>query len=379
MKFLIGTAHFFAPTYRDAGMHRFAKALAAMEHHVDFVTMGQSRLKQAMKPETRAFAMAANAAAEAGTNPSNIHAHLHRELVHPPSGSPRMERLTAPLHFLYGRQPDPVLIQAARAADVVILEAGYATYWFEAIRKLNPNALYLAFYNDRLDLVGFRSELRALIDRKLPKFDLVRTNAERLLDFLPPGVNGRYVPQGVDKQRIRFDSPSPYPARRRAIVSVGNMLFDEAAVREIAMATASLNTDVHVIGAAMADPPANVIVHGELPFERTLPFIVHADVGLAPYREVEGADYLAQSSLKIQQYSYCGLPVLIARGMAMRAPNFVLYTPGANGDVPSAVAQALAMPKSPAYGAEIMGWDEVGDLLIEIIQELRELKTPTLT
>ena len=369
MRFLIGTAHFFAPTYRDAGMHRFAKALAAKGHHVEFMTLGQSRLKRATKPETRAYVAAADAAAAAGANPPGIHAHVHREWVHPASGSRLMERLTAPVQLFYGRRPDHMLAAAARAADVVILEAGYAVYWFDAIRRLNPDATYLCFYNDRLDLVGFRPELRALIDRALPRFDLVRTNAERLLAYLPAGVNGRYIPQGVDKERIRFDSPSPYAGGRRAIVSVGNMLFDADAVRAVA-AAAGEGVDVHVIGAAMADPPANVVVHGELPFERTLPYIVHADVGLAPYRPEEGADYLVQSSLKIQQYSYCGLPILLARGLGIAAPNFVPYDLAVPGDVARAVGRALSMPRSRDYGAALLDWGEVGDHLLDVIAAL---------
>ncbi|MEN2785585.1 hypothetical protein ACFOKI_11770 [Sphingomonas qilianensis] len=370
MRFLIGTAHFFAPTYRDAGMHRFAKALAAKGHHVDFITMGQSRLKQAMKRETRAYVAAADAAAAAGVNPPNIHAHVHRELVHPPSGSAQIERLTAPLNRVYGRRPDAVLTAAAMAADVVILECGYALYWYEAIRRLNPDARYLAFYNDRLDLVGFRPEVLALADRLLPEFDLVRTNAERLLDYLPAAAKGLYVPQGVDKEKIRFDSPSPYAPGTRNIVSVGNMLFDDGAVRAIAAAAAPANGFVHVIGAAMADPPANVIVHGELPFERTLPFMVHADVGLAPYRPVEGADYLVQSSLKIQQYSYCGLPILLSQGLGLEAANFIHYDVAAPGGVEAPVAQALATPRDRTFGAKLLDWGEVGDVLLGAIASL---------
>lgn len=367
MRFLIGTAHFFAPTYRDAGMHRFAKALAAKGHHVDFVTFGQSWLKQRIKGDTRRYVQSANSAARNGANPPNIHAHVHRETFHPLSGSPLAERLTQPLERLYGRHVDGWTHAAARAAEVIILECGYAPYFFDALKRLNPRALFVAFYNDRLDLVGFRRETLALNDCVLPRFDLVRTNAEALLAYLPAGANGRYVPQGVDKEKIRFDLPSPYVAGTRNIVSVGNMLFDDAAVREIAAAAAKEGAAIHVIGSAMADPPANVTVHGELPFERTLPFIVHADVGLAPYRVVEGADYLVQSSLKIQQYSYCGLPILLARQLGMDGENFVLYDRDRPGDVAKAVALAFAKGKSREYGRSIRGWDEVADILIEAI------------
>jgi len=370
VRFLIATSHFFAPNYRDAGMHRFAKALAAKGHHVDFITVGQSWLKQRLKSEARSHAAAAKMAAASRANPSNIHAHVHAERFHPPSGSARTNRITVALERRYGHRLDSIFTEAATNAEVVILECGYALYYFEAIRRLNSKARYLAFYNDRLDLVGFRPELIALHERLMPHFDLVRTNAERLLDYLPAGAKGCYVPQGVDKENIRFDCPSPYGKGTRNIVSVGNMLFDEPAVREIAAAAAAQGSDVHVIGAQMTDPPANVIVHGELAFARTLPFIVHADVGLAPYRPVAGADYLAQSSLKIQQYSYCGLPVLLAHGLALRGENFVYYDRGIPGDVANAVARALAMEKARAYGRDLLGWDEVGDRLLSAIEEI---------
>lgn len=367
MRFLIGTAHFFAPIYRDAGMHRFAKSLAEKGHHVDFVTFGQSWLKQRIKPQTRRYVLSAESAARKGRNPANIHAHVHQEMFHPLSGSPRAERLTRLLERSYGKALDRWTQGAARKADVVILECGYAPYYFNAIRRVNDRAQMIAFYNDRLDLVGFRPETIALNDRMMPRFDMVRTNAEALLSHLPAGVNGRYVPQGVDKAKIRFDLPSPYKFGSRNIVSVGNMLFDEAAVREIAAAAATQDADIHIIGASLENPPANVIVHGELPFEQTLPFIIHADVGLAPYRPVQGADYLIQSSLKIQQYSYCGLPILLASQLRIDGPNFVLYDQTLPNNVAEAVARAFAMGKSRDYGRNVRGWDEVGDILIDMI------------
>ena len=369
MRILIGTAHFFAPIYRDAGMHRFAKSLAAKGHHVDFVTFGQSWLKQRTKVETRRYVQSANTAVRDGTNPQGIHAHIHQELFHPLSGSPRAERLTRPFERLYGHRLDRWTRDAASQADVIILECGYAPYYFDEIRRRNPSARMIAFYNDRLDLVGFRHETLAMNDRVMPRFDMVRTNAEALLAYLPQGANGRYVPQGVDKEKIRFDLPSPYLPGTRNIVSVGNMLFDDPAVREIAASATSHGADIHVIGAAMADPPANVIVHGELPFERTLPYIVHADVGLAPYRPVKGADYLVQSSLKIQQYSYCGLPVLLASQLGIDGENFILYDRTSLNSVAEAITSAFAMGRSSHYGRHVRDWNEVGDILLNAIEE----------
>lgn len=372
MRILIGTAHFFAPIYRDAGMHRFAKALAAKGHHVDFITFGQSRLKQYMKAETRRYIDSAVSAASQGRNPENIFAHVHQELFHPPSGSSKIEKLTAPLLQFYGRRLDPRAADAARGADVIILECGYAAVWYDALCKLAPHATFLAFYNDRLDLVGFRSDIIALNMSLLPHFDLVRTNAERLLDYLPSSTNGRYIPQGVDKDKIRFDLPTPYGAGSRNIVSVGNMLFDTEAVRAVAASDRTITT--HVIGAKMDHPPPNVVVHGEMPFEQTLPYIIHADVGLAPYRPEEGGDYLVQSSLKIQQYSYCGLPILINQALGIQGINFVQYDVEDKGNIEHTVNLAFKMGKSLSYGVTCLDWAEVVDVLLGEIESISKSK-----
>ena len=370
MRLVVATSHFFAPIYRKAGMHQFALSLAEKGHHVDFITVGQSRLKQRMKAETRAYTESAVAAAKAGRNPPNIHAHVHREAFHPPSGSTFGNFVTKPLAALYGRRLDDHFAEAALQADAILLECGYPLFFFNTLKSLNKRAKYIAFYNDRLDLVGFRPEVLALHERTMPRFDLVRTNAERLLDFLPPGTNGLYVPQGVDKAQMVFDCPSPYRPDTKNIVSVGDMLFDDDAVRQIAQEARSQGATVHVIGARMDDPPENVVVYGQMPFDRTLPFIVHADVGLAPYRPVAGADYLAQSSLKIQQYSYCGLPILLPSSLNMRGENIVGYDPHVDADLKAAVRRALETPHMAHLKEKILGWDEVGDMFLGIIRSL---------
>lgn len=362
MRIVLVTQHFLAPNYRQAGVHHLVRALVRRGHTADFVTVAQGWLKQRLKARTRAFAAAATLAErDSRASRASVRGHVHRELIHPPSGPGWMNWLTVPVDRWYGRRLDPIFEHAARQADVLILECGYPLYYYEALRDRNRNATFVAFYMDRPDIVGFRPELARRYQLLLPKFDLVRTNSPRLMELLPPGTNGHYLPQGVDKASMRTDVPSPYPAGSRNIVSVGNMLFDEPAVRAIARAARAHGAQLHLIGARpyMVEPAPDVVLHEEMAFDRTLPFIVHADVGLAPYRLVDHADYLVQSSLKVQQFSYCGLPILIARGLAMRRENFVYYDPDDPEDIDRAVISALTMPRASRYGHDILDWDEV--------------------
>jgi 2-beta-glucuronyltransferase len=279
--------------------------------------------------------------------------------------------LTKPLVAMYGRTIDDQFAEAALQADALLLECGYPLFYFETLKRLNSTAKYIAWYSDRLDLVGFRPELLLLHNCLMPRFDMVRTNSKRLLDFLPKGTNGVYVPQGVDKSKIVFDCPSPYKPGTKNIVSVGDMLFDGTAVRQIAAVARKHGASVHVIGATMDDPPDNVTVYGEMPFDRTLPFVVHADVGLAPYAPVAGADYLAQSSLKIQQYLYCGLPILVPSNLDMQGRNIIEFDRRVDGNVESAVSQALETRRMPDLKDNVMGWDQVTDVLLAAIGSLK--------
>ena len=78
-------------------------------------------------------------------------------------------------------------------------------------------------------------------------------------------------------------------------------------------------------------PPAlgqnpNVIEYGERPF-RDCTFILHTDIGLAPYRDGANAEYLCQSSLKLTQYTGARLPIVAPDFQLQAAPNICSYAP----------------------------------------------------
>ena len=94
----------------------------------------------------------------------------------------------------------------------------------------------------------------------------------------------------------------------------------------------------------------------EMPFARTLPYLQHADAGIAPY----GAGvvpYLADSSLKLAQYGGLGLPGICpdiaAKGHAHRFG----YTPGDKPSIVAAIKAALAHGRFA--GTEPLGWADV--------------------
>lgn len=185
---------------------------------------------------------------------------------------------------------------------------------------------------------------------------------------LPPTSRIVTVPQGIDKGLFDSCSSSPYAAGTRNGVSVGNMLFDADAVR--AMAAANPDVGLHVFGAGISGTfPSNVRLYGETAFLDIVPYIKFADFGVAPYRLTERERYLAESSLKLQQYAYCMLPVLAPEILAAGRDNLVGYASAGEPDWVGKVEMALALSHDPAWREGILSWDEVAERIEGALRE----------
>jgi 2-beta-glucuronyltransferase len=102
----------------------------------------------------------------------------------------------------------------------------------------------------------------------------------------------------------------------------------------------------------------NIVHHGERPFAETLPWIRHADVGLALYRYRDGAEHLADSSLKIIQYTWCRLPVVAPNfAAAPENPHVIGYAPGDAASIKAACVRALAVDRAAIDVSRICDWD----------------------
>ncbi|MDN3721707.1 hypothetical protein QW131_27420 [Roseibium salinum] len=116
--------------------------------------------------------------------------------------------------------------------------------------------------------------------------------------------------------------------------------------------------------------PENAVQHGEKPFKELVPFIRHADFGVAPYKMRKEDVYLAETSLKFLQYAYCRLPVVTPDLIPNTRGNLVGYSVMDEKDWRGTIAAALSLPKSDDYSAGIFGWDEVSARIVECLQSL---------
>ena len=216
------------------------------------------------------------------------------------------------------------------------------------MRRINPQARTLYFKRDRLDTVGASVWLQDLEQRIAPQFDRVVVPSPRMAEHLPGGCQVAYVPQGIDKAGFDACAASPYPEGSRNAVSVGDMLFDADAVG--AMARSSPDIRFHLFGAGIAGSyPPNVHLYGERAYEDIVPYIKFADFGIAPYRLGERERYLANSSLKLQQYSYCRLPILVPDLLRGGRANLVCYDQNDERDWAGKVGRAATIAHDPAW------------------------------
>lgn len=357
-KIVILTAHAFLTGYRKASIHFVAQNWAAVGHDVRVISIGHSWLTY-LKDRPRFEAFAKTQRNRFATLRPNLHAAAYLPPIHAfSSGNPVLNALNRPAFALYGRSLPGFAQRAIRAADLVVIESGTALAFFDTVRRVNPLARTLYFCRDLLKSVGAAPALQLAEARAIPQFDLVCVPSAMLGQQLPPGGRVQVIPQGIDTELFDRPNASPYPAGTKNAVSVGNMLFDELSVAQ--MAQAAPEVQFHIFGAHWKGAKTdNVILYGERDFESIVPYIQHADIGLAPYRLSEGEVYLAESSLKLPQYSYCGLPILMPDLIPYRHSNIVTYKLDGETDWRGRIDDALSRPRARHLRRTIPTWPSV--------------------
>lgn len=352
------SGHYYA-SKRRANFHFLADALVRRGFDVTFVTVqispisllrGDPRFEYPVLAEAnRLVEKAPHLTSYVWFTPFHLF-HLRFDLA---------DRLTAPLGRLYAILPMPGLTQVIASAALILVESTGALLLVDRIRRMNPTARLVYRVSDDVRNLGLHQAVIDAEDAVASRFDLISAPSRfsvRRFGNLP---NVRLQPHGIDAGVFDRPYPSPYSGPRNA-VSVGHSFYDP----DLVARAAELFPDwtFHVIGrvpGSRADLP-NVRHYGEIPFAETVPYIVHADIGLAPYRFRPGAETLADSSLKLMQYTWCRLPT-VAPDFATRAdrPHVIGYRAGDRESIRQAFAAAAAFDRSTIDRSAIKSWDEV--------------------
>lgn len=122
----------------------------------------------------------------------------------------------------------------------------------------------------------------------------------------------------------------------------------------------------HIIGCGQSRHPDygdNVTLYGEMPHAETLRYLKHARFGIAPYRAASVPVYLADTSMKLIQYDFLGLPAVCPTAVVGDYRNRFGYSPQDHASITHAIQQALNAPHLPSR--RHLNWAEVTDRILE--------------
>jgi 2-beta-glucuronyltransferase len=358
INFLFLTAHDFR-TPRKASMHFIAQELAK-RGQVRFFSLRYSWLSKKRPDGRHVIADRANKV----ENFNGVDCYLWKNLVHPFNTKRSCLQVFENLFYrAYEHMAPGILKQWIREADVLIFESGTAPVFFDLAKRLNPQAKTIYTASDGLEAINVAQYVKDTVRRISTLIDYSRLPSKLITADFASGAKLYYIPHGIDYSIEEYADPSPYGPDLHA-VSIGSMLFDS----EFFDAAGSLFPYVtfHVIGCGRQRPgswPSNVIHYNEMRFKDTIPYIKHAAFGLAPYLTDNIPSYLADTSLKLVQYAFFGVPAVCPYEVVGDHAHRFGYKPGDKQSIATAIKAALEAGRGP----EIKGlnWKQVADRILD--------------
>lgn len=352
-KYLLLSAHDYRSP-RKAGIHFVASELAKMGP-TRFFSLRYSFLSR-YKHDPR---LSLDDQANKIVNYQGVDCYLWKTLIHPI----RIRPFESLMYHLYSFGFNAVLRRWIKESDVIILESGVAPIFFDLIKKLNPRAKILYRASDALDTIDAADYIRNTFARIAKEIDTIVMPSKALADSMPSTHNLAFVPQGIDYSVNEKANPSPYGEGIHA-VSVGSMLFDPQFF--ILAGKRFPHIHFHIIGSCQPRHPEygeNISVYGEMPFDKTLPYIKHATLGIAPYASVNLPAYLRDTSLKLTQYEFFGLPAICPHFIAADYPTRFGYDIGDENSIAQAISRALN-PAQPLTKRTVLDWAQVTERML---------------
>jgi 2-beta-glucuronyltransferase len=346
-------------TPRRGSIQALADALVRLHYDVSFISVRFSPISLA-KGDHRAFLWPRANRAE---HVNGVLCYLWRTPFHPVrTGIGALDAAAGPLFSAYAHLRSRFIDDALRAASHIVVESGLGIMLIHRARQLNSNARIIYRGSDALHTIGAPPALEVELRRRAGDVDAFCLLADKMATDFPWATDKTYtVPLGVHRSDFADIGPSPYSGGTNA-VTVGSMLFDRSFFQNAAGRFP--NIQFHLIGTGGAfEAPPNVRHYDEMPFKATLPYLKHADLGIAAYRPQANSGYLAQSSLKLMQYEYLGLPAVCPDYAVGTSPNRFGYAADDAAGIDWAIGRALAHGRF-AGAANVLSWEEVAERLL---------------
>jgi 2-beta-glucuronyltransferase len=346
-------------TPRRGSIQALADALVRLGYEVSFISVRFSPISRA-KGDHRTFLWDRANRAE---TVNGVRCYLWRTPFHPfRTGRPLLDDSAGFLFSAYASWPSRFIDDELRSASHILVESGLGIMLIHRARRLNARARIIYRGSDALHTIGAPPALARELRRRADDVDAFCLLAEKMAaDFQWAGEKTFVVPLGVNRDDFASIGPSPYSGGINA-VTVGSMLFDPSFFT--LAAPHFPDVQFHLIGTG--EPfaaPANVRLYKEMPFKATLPYLKHADFGIAAYLPAANSGYLAQSSLKLMQYGYLGLPAVCPDYAAGASQHRFGYVCGDEAAIVTAIRRALAHGRF-AGAAAVPSWEEVAQRML---------------
>lgn len=342
---------------RRAGFHWIADSLLRRGWHVNFVT-GYSMYDH-LKSDYRKNFIGMNLRNRPVTHSEKLTLLVNWPILRP-AGLPSelLNQITYPAASLYRFAASRALKKMVAESTLVVMESTYEIMIAAALRKCAPQARFVYRVSDDL---ATRNTHPAAIDAEIAAlhlFDLVSLPGPVLLPRFGHYHGTKVQLHGIPTRLYARDLANPYERGGTNAIFSGNNLLDQNVLARLAAQFPQVH--FHIIGPfERKTTQDNVTYYGEVPYERTIPFVVHADIGLN-ILTVAGFE----ESNKMQQYRFCGLPVVVNGERSQIVGDRHFYK---NGDAQEAIAAfeaALQCGKDPKRGEQVRSWDNLVDDLL---------------
>jgi 2-beta-glucuronyltransferase len=357
------TSHFWN-SKRKAGFHHIADSLLKKDYEVLFLTGDVSYLRFIRKDYKNSL-MEKSKYNTLLKESKNFSQFIKFTYLHPVNyKNELLNKLALPVIKNYSDKlkGENEINDFIKEADVIIFESFNGLFWFEHFKELNSKAKYIYRVSDDIRQLKKHFHLIAHEENISSKFDLVSVPSEYIYKLFKNN-NVKLHHHGIRKDLFDKDYSSPYSGEDEFnYVFTGNAYLDEDFLK---LASNNFPEDrFHIIGPFKKKSSDKIKYYGEIEFENTIPFIKYANAGLHTLEHDERAAAFTDS-LKVIQYTYCRLPVIVPDFIKSKRENFIYYEPGNKSKIKEALEKAKRFDRSSIDVSEIDSWDEVTDKLLK--------------
>ena len=242
-------------------------------------------------------------------------------------------------------------------ADLLVFESADGLLLIDKIANINTKARKVYRMSDLLTVLR-KHPISTKYEKKYwDFFDLISVPSEFMYSQFKNSGNLSLDYHGISKDDFNISHRSPFNENTYNAVWVGNGYFDYNFLHT----ASSYKNDwrFHIIGDVEDKISAkNIFYYGEIPFAEIIPYILNADLGL-DNKSWKPDMESCTDSLKVLQYTYAGLPIILPNFLKSNRSNIYSYVPGNPDSIRSSLSQAQNHPRGQDEKHLIHSWDEL--------------------